>query len=117
MFAVIAAAAPARPAVHAIGPRAASTATDPPRLTAGYRAMRISLRRLAPDAGPALPAAAAAATAAPVAAAAAIPAAAAAPAATAAPATTAAAATAATAAPAAAPPLARVATRSPRLRW
>jgi hypothetical protein len=55
VFAVIAAAAPARPAVT-IGPRAAATTTDPPRLTAGYRAMRISLRHLAPDAGePAAP--------------------------------------------------------------
>lgn len=52
MFAVIAAAAPARAPAHGIGPRAiARAAVDPPRLPSGLRSMRIGLRRLAPDAG------------------------------------------------------------------
>jgi len=57
VFAVIAAAAPARAPAHVLLPRAiAATAADPPRLPSGHRSMRISLRRLAPDAGEPVPA-------------------------------------------------------------
>jgi hypothetical protein len=54
VFAVIAAAAPARAPAHVLAPR--TIAADPPRLPSVHRSMRISLRRLAPDAGEPAPA-------------------------------------------------------------